>query len=438
MIRVAQVKFGRHSKTYDYLCEDKTIKEGDVVSIEGKSTPVFIYAIKEIEPTPGIKYAKVIMKLKENENVTIITKYMNIIDSKCECIVNSLGPDTSIFGNICESIMYNANSDEMRDMLNNNPHANIYDMFVTDAGRLPSKHVIHIVMPFKKDDKFNENLRKAFMLVIDKAISLGYKSIAIPGIGTGANGYNKKDIYDAIDDVIFKYMYTPNIEIEIQSIIFASTSKQRQHIIDEIECERRQKKERIMSQTDACVMPQIDGDLSSPSIPKPKKKHYELFISDLRDNTRLIHEYISENYNPKDEIKVIKTVEFPYRSAYSFMDTYIAEYGKEAFVGYKKYVTRMNDISELRIGKKILKKIDVFNMAMGASMNFTNFIQFMTLAGFTFSPIKELDLEVLKYALNNNGFSKGLVHSIEYFNENCSRDIAIEVCPPETKSKVAA
>ena len=37
MIRIAKVKFNSGGKLYDYICPDKKIKEGDVISLREKS-----------------------------------------------------------------------------------------------------------------------------------------------------------------------------------------------------------------------------------------------------------------------------------------------------------------------------------------------------------------------------------------------------------------
>ena len=340
-MRVARVKFNNGKNLYDYICDIKEVKEGDVVQVEDQIIPLFVYGIADIELKKGTTYKKVIKKLKENDKVTITTRYMNIVESDCDCIVNSLGINTNVFGAICKSIVNAAKSNDIEKMLKEYPTGKVFDYHVTNAGVLKPKKIIHIVMPFKKNDKDNKDLKKAFSLVIDEAISLGMKSIAIPCIGTGANGYSKKDIYDAIDDVMFKYIYTPDIEIEIQSIMYGTTEKQK----------RTQFNERIEA---------ANRLLGS----KPDGYEIHFNLKDIQKNVREINKLIMHFYYKEDELKIFKDDdEFYYWSAYSFIDYLIAESEEtksKMNVNLKKYYHRFNDISEFRTASKPLTRYDVF------------------------------------------------------------------------------
>lgn len=429
-MRMAKVRYSNNKTQYSFICNLKDVKEGDVVQVEDELTPFFVDEIVDEALDSSIKYRKVVKKLKENDNVTITTRFMNIVDSDCDCIVNSLGVNTSVFGAICKTIVNKAKSKEIEKMLEDHPTGNIFDCYVTDAGVLKPKKIIHIVMPFKQKDKFNKELKKAFSLVIDKALSLGMKSIAIPCIGTGANGYDKKDIYEAIDDIMFKYIYTPDIEIDIQSIMYGSTKKQR----------RTRNTERIMhDQNILCDMARPQGE---PEI------HFDL--DDMQKNIRAINYMIANHYNRYDELKIKEDTEFFYYiTPYSFIDNAI-EYScdqtfmpkKIIMLDLKKYYHRQNDFYDFRMGRMLSKK-DVFNMSVAMKLNFTQFIQFMTLAGFTFSPMRDsnhecVDLIIFKYAVENEGFKEGLNDFIEFVNTSTkNKEIINYLCPvaKDTKAK---
>ena len=435
-MRVAKVRFNNNKDVYDYICDIKDVKEGDVVQVEDQMIPFFVYGISDEELKPGTIYKRVLKKLKENDKVTISTRYMNIIDSDCDCIVNSLGTNTSVFGAICKSIVTAAKSKEIEQMLKEYPTGKVFDYHVTDAGELKSKKIIHIVMPFRKNDKFNKDLKKAFSIVIDEAISLGMKSIAIPCIGTGANGYSKKDIYEAIDDVMFKYIYTPDIEIDIQSIMYGSTEKQK----------RRQVDERIM----------MDNRILCDYSREPDKFEIHFNPKNMQENVRAINRLVANHYNKYDELEIKEDTElFFYKTSFSFIDNAIqyaydhsCKTTKEITLDLKKYYHRKNDFYEFRnnIKNKKPSKKDVFNMSVAMGLNFTQFIQFMTLSGFTFSPLRDannecVDLIILKYALENEGFTKGLNDFIFYVNTTTkNKDLINYLCPvpKESKEKVTA
>ncbi len=418
MIHVAQIKFGNSSRTYDYICDIPAVKKGDVVQIEGKFTPVTVYNVADIEPKPNIVYKRVLELLKENENVSFLTRYMNVIDSDCDCIVNSLGPNTSIFGSICKSIVTAAESEEITKMLKEHPKANEYDIFVTDAGKLKAKKIIHIVMPYKNaDDPYANNLRRAFSLAIDKAISLGMKSIAIPGIGTGASGFDRKDIYKAIDDCIYKYMYTPNINIEIQTLTYGKT------IEDEVIRAPRIASDHIRRSSD------IMG-----SAALPKVTPYQLLSSpNPNDIEKSIQTLINEKYKPEKALKIIKDNYYTFDTAYSYIDLYRDEYGKEKIKDIKQFFSK-NDPSNFRTGEKALKKYDVIQLSFAIGLNFTQTIQFMKIAGFSFSSVFEEDVEVFKYIVRFDGFTKGIIHGIEYFSTKCKKSIYEKIIPKRAQA----
>lgn len=428
-MRIAIVKSSDSNETYACICDIEDVEEYDVVQVSGCETPLMVYEVEDDNLRPGIRYPHVLRKLEENNNVTVTTRYMNITNSECDCIVNSLCPDTSVFTPICKSI-YKKASDEIDYLIDNYPHGEIFDYFVTPAGKLKAKNIIHIIMPFKKHDIDNRDLRNAFVTVIDKAIAIGMKSIAIPCIGTGVNGYTKKDIYDALDDVVFRYMYTSDIEIDIEIVINGISSK-------------NQGMRYIFGM-------RSDSRICYDMMPGPVS--YKPCISfkwhDMQENIRQIIDLIDRRYEEKDELDIMEDSKlFYYKTAYSFIDNYIhALYNKtfrtykEIKVGLKKYYHRKNDFSEFRNGRALSKK-DVFNMSVAMGLNFTMFIQFMTLAGYTFSPIRDencecVDLMVLKYAYENDGFIEGVNDFIEYVNTSTKNKRIINyLCPVSKKAE---
>ena len=220
LLKIAEIKIGKSDKLYDYFCNDLHVQEGDFVYVENINFPVFVYDIKSVTKEETLANKSILKIVDINKNVKVLTKYEDVTKIECDCVVNSLGTTLNVFGSICKAIVTNAHSKEIDDLIKNHPTANIFDIFVTDAGDLNCKKVIHIVMPFKENDRYNNDLKEAFCKVIDKAIELGLKSIAIPKIGTGANGYSINDIYDALRDVTLKYQYTKDIELEIINLLF--------------------------------------------------------------------------------------------------------------------------------------------------------------------------------------------------------------------------
>ena len=132
-MRIASVRYSNSDKTQDYLCPDKTIKEGDVVILEGMDKPHYIAEIKNTRDTT-LPLKKVLSKAVLNNKVTLSSKYMDITTIDTDCIVNSLGTDIQEFGMICKSIYYKSNSKELKEYIKNHKKGNIFDNKDTDAG----------------------------------------------------------------------------------------------------------------------------------------------------------------------------------------------------------------------------------------------------------------------------------------------------------------
>lgn len=429
MVRIAKVKFNSNGKLYDYFCSDISINEGDVVFVEGKEEPVFVYEIEEKNMDATCKATKnVIKKAKVNSNVILESKYMNITKCSCECIVNSLGPGTNVFGAICKSIVQSAKSEDINSMLKNHPTANIFDIFVTDSGALPSKHVIHIVMPFKNNDKCNENLKKAFSMVIDKAIALGYESIGIPYIGTGANGYEKEDIAQALNSILFEYQYKDNIKIKIVSIVYNTVGDSARLQGNELKHYNEDRIYESIQRMHRNQNPYQDGRMY-PNVPlrdREKSRSKSYYYSDLK--THFILEAIENYYNGEDEYELTKKVDNPV--------DYIRDFKKKKklYDVSADYVAALSYSNQTKVssGERQIRRNEVINLAIACKMNFTEFIQFMFFSGFAISTNSKDDIEIalLQYLIDNKQF-KGLALTYNELANNTNNGAINTLFPHE-------
>ena len=115
----------------------------------------------------------------------------DITEEKVDVIVNSLGIVTSHYGAICRSIIGASKGDELKKLIDEkNGKVAIGDMFFTDSFGLPCKKILHLVTPFEKYDKEYTAFETALRDLLNLCRNCGYKSISIPILGTGANGYN--------------------------------------------------------------------------------------------------------------------------------------------------------------------------------------------------------------------------------------------------------
>ena len=117
---------------------------------------------------------------------------VDITKIKCDAIVNSLGirENIKIYGKICEGIIKAAASKELeKKILEQEEWAEPSYMFITKGYNLPAKNIIHIVTPYFCNDDQLQALEFSYKMVLVAAFKKGWKKLALPIMGTGANGY---------------------------------------------------------------------------------------------------------------------------------------------------------------------------------------------------------------------------------------------------------
>ena len=135
----------------------------------------------------------------------LISEVNDITKIKVDAIANSFGLKGKQFGRICTSIFKAVDDEDIKNTFIN-ANYDIGELFITKAGKLPCNYIINVVTPFETQDDNLEKLIKAYKDVINKAIELKCKSIAIPMMGTGANGYTRaqsnRALKNAIEDLL--------------------------------------------------------------------------------------------------------------------------------------------------------------------------------------------------------------------------------------------
>lgn len=132
--------------------------------------------------------------------------YESITNIKCDVIINSVGINTPVYGAICNAIIKETNSIELKQIIDGiNDAYTVGDFFITDSYGLPCKKILHLITPyFKFDPKLNiyqECLRR----VLNECRSRGLYRVAIPILGVGANGYDAKLAAQIISQITHSY-----------------------------------------------------------------------------------------------------------------------------------------------------------------------------------------------------------------------------------------
>lgn len=159
----------------------------------------------------------------------------NITKISVDAIVNSLEVHGEIRGKLCQSILKASKSEELENFLKSKVKNTVGSIYVTKAWNLPSKNIIHVVAPrrFEDDDDLTL-LKKTYSDIIENAIQLGYKSIALPFIGTGENGYTESEAYSAVTSICSQFADIEEIKKEniLDIIIVTYIKKKRKKDLD--------------------------------------------------------------------------------------------------------------------------------------------------------------------------------------------------------------
>lgn len=143
----------------------------------------------------------------------------NIADFEVDAIVNSLGLGNGlkVYGGICKEIVKKANSKEYKNKIDNAKEVYVLgDIFVTSGYDLKCQHIINLVTPYYETDKKLDIYRDCIRRMLVEVDKRNIKSLAIPLIGCGANGYNEEVVYEQIFLICCQFLqFHPDVKIYI-------------------------------------------------------------------------------------------------------------------------------------------------------------------------------------------------------------------------------
>ena len=302
-------------------------------------------------------------------------RFDDITTYKADVVVNSLGIDGRIYGRLCQSILDRANSDELKSFIDSKTNNKVGQIFVSDAYGLNSKKIFHVVSPFCNNDTNNQNLINTYRNIFLEVIKYGYKSVAVPFLGTGANGYSDREAHDAFaeacNEIIEKEEET-NTDILDISLIVADHSKKK--------IQKKNESIKSLSNMDVILVDCRNKMLRREEPRTPR------IIGKLK---RCLD---AMSFTSENEILFPTTT---YKLPYDFVDDYIIQKGID------EKILRISGLDrkvkyKMRNSKK-LDKIDVYRLAFVLNMNKPTTVEFMVLCGYSFNPLDKLDMFYLDY-----------------------------------------
>ncbi|HBN00241.1 MAG TPA: hypothetical protein DD384_03280 [Firmicutes bacterium] len=310
--------------------------------------------------------------------------YGDALEYKGDAVLNSLGTNGAVYGRLCKNIIKGINRKDVKTLIDAQKDMPFGKIIETEGGDLQSAHVLHIVTPFKKNDDSNcTQLRKAYKSVVDYAINRGYKTIGLPIIGTGANGYSDKESYEAVLDVLSeisdKEVETGEDIINATVIAYLNPKPLKEQLYED---ERRMLLERARNAQvvyDSCALADKVAPYNSKLNEAYADKHSFLnvirFVADINPEDMFFPDFWP---NPNS-----------YQYPYDFIDDYCAQ--KD--INHKKVLKEYDCRKRQKVRyNQTLSKIDVFRFSVLLNLTKTEIIQFMSLCGYGFNPGSRLDM----------------------------------------------
>lgn len=321
----------------------------------------------------------------------------DITQVKTDVIVNSLGIDGNVYGMVCEAILDAAKSPELTNYVDSLQNNNIGDIFITDSGELLCQKIFHIVTPFKfLDDKNNSLLEKAYVDILGKAIELGYKSIALPLIGCGANGYSEHEVSKVVTKVCGNLALKEYEEKhDILDVVLVSYVKPKRRHRERVEEEyynaRFFETPRVLTECNA-VSISSDDSFEINKAPKTKTssvKYKGISQNQIIKNILLIQK--AYTYLKPEELLAVEIGNRPY----AFVINHLNDIGMDD----KEFILQgvPSDVKTRWSSRKEIEKINIYRIAFITKMNFSRLLQFMMINNKQFSPEDELDIFMIKY-----------------------------------------
>ena len=286
----------------------------------------------------------------------------DITTIKCDAVVNSIGVDANKYGKLCRNIVKKANSKELVDRLSVEKNGKIGSMFLTSGYELNAKNIIHVVSPFRKNDNDNcSNLKKVYDDVIEYAINNKFKTLTLPFLASGANGYSDEEVYKAamssIGEILDKEDEIHKDIIDITLVVYLKP--QNNNYIEEYPNYREEKK--------------------------------DLFTD--------IHSFARMSSMMKKEDALIPS--FTYMCAFDYIDDYVQQkIGNNKALNEAGYDNRRRGRLRSYID---IPRDDIYSLIFLLKMNITQALQFMTICGISMSPCRKIDIFFRNYLLGEYG-----------------------------------
>lgn len=157
----------------------------------------------------------------------VVLLIQNIVNSKCDAVVNAANNHLIAGSGVCGAIFHAAGIVKLQNSCNEIGYCETGNAVVTPGFDLNSKYIIHAVAPkYFECDNSEKLLYDVHMNILKRTDELKLKSVSIPAIGTG--------IYHCPVDLVAKMAKkalldfennNPNTTIELVEFSFSNSDK---------------------------------------------------------------------------------------------------------------------------------------------------------------------------------------------------------------------
>lgn len=359
-----------------------------------------------------------------------------------DVIVNSANPKP-VCGGSTEAIIYEAAGyDELLDARQGVGYLEVGQVGVTPAFNLPAKSIVHVSCPRWNDGAAEsvEMLRQCYVSILQQAVALEAKSIAVPLLSSGVYRFPKEVALQIAADVcgnfsdaemeILLVVYDleafkkaqelfGNVEDLLKEDVLAEEEfvlrSPRVGILDDEDLKPCSKPTRVCKassplpseaprvpgkRSDSCSKPVSDifGGFAKPRIPKPKAKSINDQDTAMADIDRLLKNMNDDSFQDVLEVYIKRSNRTPVEI---YNDSNI---DKKLFSKLKKEGYRPSKNTALAL-------------AVGLQLNLDETEDLLSRAGHALSPISKTDV-IFRYCLRQKDFyKKGRIKPIYRLND---------------------
>lgn len=156
------------------------------------------------------------------KNIKINVVLGNILNFKADAIINPANPSLLGGGGLDGLIHRNAPEilEECKKIRNKlGREAEIGEAFITSAGKLKFKYIIHAIGPIFFENENIEYLSKTYINCIKIAEENNLKSISFPNISTGKNSFPKEIAAREVKDKVLSYLQNNDLKIKVINFV---------------------------------------------------------------------------------------------------------------------------------------------------------------------------------------------------------------------------